>query len=224
MLKIRSTLRRDLLTWFKMNPGRRIWVRGLAQLIDADATNVSRELARLEGDGILKSDIEGRQRYYSLDPDSPKVKPFFELMGDAIGVEATVAAVLGEVRGLESVYVHVARTKGSIPPEVNLLIVGSASDKGLDAALNRVSGIIGRPVKHKLVQPGDGAAAVECQGSALKEFWRAKAIALRSGIREQGTGKMTRDQGSFLPATQMPSRAVSIWLSRSCDRNSCLPR
>jgi DNA-binding transcriptional ArsR family regulator len=179
MLKIRSTLRRDLLTWFKMNPGRRIWVRGLAQLIDADATNVSRELARLEGDGILKSDIEGRQRYYALDNDSPKVKPFFELMGDAIGVEATVAAVLGEVRGLEAVYVHVPRTKGTIPAEILLLLVGSASDKSLDAALNRVSGITGRPVKHQLLSQATAQRRRNAKDASLKEFWRAKPIALK---------------------------------------------
>jgi len=179
MLKIRSTLRRDLLTWFKLNPGRRIWVRGLSQFIGADATNVSRELARLEADGILKSDIEGRQRYYALATDSPKVKPFFELMGDAIGVEATVAAVLGEVRGLESVYVHVPRTKGPIPPEIKLLIVGSASDNRLDAALNRVSGITGRPVKHELFSQATAQRRMKAKDPSVKEFWRAKAIALK---------------------------------------------
>src|ERR1700756_1975877 len=114
MLNIRSTLRRDLLTWFKLNPTRRIWVRGLADRIDADPTNVSRELARLEADGILKSDTEGRQLYYSLGADSPKVKAVFELLGKSIGIEATLASVLGEVRGLESVFAYVPRTKSEI--------------------------------------------------------------------------------------------------------------
>src|SRR6202035_5133898 len=107
-----------------------------------------RELARLDADGILKSDTEGRQRYYSLATDSPRVKPFFELLGKSIGIEATLAAVLGQVRGLEAVFLFVPRAKGHIPPEVRLLIVGSASDNRLDAALNRISDIIGRPIKH----------------------------------------------------------------------------
>jgi DNA-binding transcriptional ArsR family regulator len=179
MLHIRSTLRRDLLTWFKMNPARRIWVRGLAQSVGGDATNVSRELARLEADGILKSDTEGRQRYYSLAADSPRIKPFFELLGKSIGVEATLAAVLGEVRGLEAVYFFVPRAKTPIPAEIKLLVVGSASDNKLDAALNRISGILGRPVTHQLFSQATVQRRMTAKDPSVKEFLRTKPIALK---------------------------------------------
>ena len=181
MLNIRSTLRRDLLTWFKMNPARRIWVRGLAQFIGADATNVSRELARLEADGILKSDTEGRQLYYSLATESPKVKPFFELLGNSIGIEATLAAVLSEVRGLEAVYFALPRirVKTPIPPEIKILIVGSAGENRLDAALNRISGILGRPIKHQLFSQATLQRRMSAKDPSIKEFWRAKPIALK---------------------------------------------
>jgi len=124
MLNLRSTLRRDLLSWFKLNPSRRIWVRGLAEIIDADPTNVSRELARLEADGILKADTEGRQRYYALNNDSAKLKPYFELLGKSIGVEAVLTGALMGMRGLDSVFIYAPRGKGAAA-EVKLLLVGS---------------------------------------------------------------------------------------------------
>ena len=179
MLNLRSTLRRDLLTWFKLNPSRRIWVRGLAERIDADPTNVSRELARLEADGILKSDTEGRQLYYSLAVESPKVKPFFELLGDSVGIEVTLTSILGEVRGLESVFPYVPRTKGPIPPEIKLLLVGSAGANRLDAALNRISDITGRPVKHQLFTEATLRRRMSAKDPSLKEFWRIKPISLK---------------------------------------------
>jgi DNA-binding transcriptional ArsR family regulator len=179
MLNLRSTLRRDLLTWFKLNPTRRIWVRGLADRIDADPTNVSRELARLEADGILKSDTEGRQLYYSLAADSPKVKAVFELLGKSIGIEATLSSVLGEVRGLESVFAYVPRTKSEIPPEIQLLIVGSASENRIDAALNRISDIIGRPVKHRLFSHPTLQRRMAAKDPSIKEFWNLKPINLK---------------------------------------------
>jgi len=179
MLNLRSTLRRDLLTWFKLNPARRIWVRGLAELIDADPTNVSRELARLETDGILKSDTEGRQLYYSLNTDSPKVKPFFELLGKSVGIEATLTSVLGEVRGLESVFLYVPRTKTHIPPEIKLLIVGSAGANRLDAALNRISDITGRPIKHHLYSQATLQRRMSAKDPNLKDFWNVKPIPLK---------------------------------------------
>ena len=181
MLNIRSTLRRDLLTWFKMNPEHRIWVRGLADRIGADATNVSRELARLETDGILKSDTEGRQLYYSLATESPRVKPFFELLGNSIGIEVTLAAVLGEVRGLEAVYFIQprVRVKPPIPAGIKLLIVGSASDNKLDAALNRISGILGRPVTHQLFSQATVLRRMTAKDASIKEFLRVKPIMLK---------------------------------------------
>src|SRR5258708_1209382 len=115
MLSLRSDLRRDLLTWFKLNPARRIWVRGLAAILQADPTNVSRELARLERDGILRAETEGRQRYYALHTASPLCKPFFDLLGNSIGVEATTAGVLSAVSGLESGFLYAARPKAPPP-------------------------------------------------------------------------------------------------------------
>jgi len=179
MLNLRSALRRDLLTWFKLNPARRIWVRGLAERIDADPTNVSRELARLEADGILKSDTEGRQLYYSLAADSPKVKAFFELLGKSIGIEPTLTGVLGQVRGLEAVFLYVPRTKGPIPPEIKLLIEGSASENRIDTALNRISDIIGRPIKHRLYSQATLTRRMSAKDPNLKDFWNLKPILLK---------------------------------------------
>ncbi|KAA6456027.1 winged helix-turn-helix transcriptional regulator [Acidobacteria bacterium AB60] len=179
MLNIRSSLRRDLLTWLKMNPTRRIWVRGLAQFIGADPTNLSRELARLQEDGIVSSETEGRQLYYWLNADSPKVASFFELLGKSIGVEATLAAVLGEVRGLESVFAYVPRSKTHIPAEIKLLLVGAASENKIDAALNRISGILGRPVKHHIFTQATLQRRMAAKDPSLKEFWRLKPISLK---------------------------------------------
>jgi DNA-binding transcriptional ArsR family regulator len=179
MLNLRSTLRRDLLTWFKLNPNRRIWVRGLAEILDADPTNVSRELARLEADGILKSDTEGRQRYYILNTSSPKLKPFFELLGNAIGAEAVIAGALTGIRGIESALVYAPRGKAAAPAEIKLLIIGSASASRLEAALGKASRIVGRPIKHRFFTQATIERRMAAKDPALKDFWHVKPISLK---------------------------------------------
>jgi hypothetical protein len=51
----------------------------LAVALEADSTNLSRELARLAGDGFLRSEVEGRQLYYSVNREYPYLKPVFAL-------------------------------------------------------------------------------------------------------------------------------------------------
>jgi len=62
MISLRSNLRRKLLTFFYVNRSARVYVRELAGDLHEDSTNVSRELARLEREGLLRSRTEGRKR------------------------------------------------------------------------------------------------------------------------------------------------------------------
>src|ERR1700747_1506719 len=59
MISLRSELRRKLLTYFYTNRAARVYVRQLASALGVDSTNLSRELARLEREGLLRSEIEG---------------------------------------------------------------------------------------------------------------------------------------------------------------------
>ena len=52
MLSLRSELRRKVLTFFYMNREGRVYVRQLAAELDADSTNLSRELAQLAREGF----------------------------------------------------------------------------------------------------------------------------------------------------------------------------
>ena len=79
-ISLRSELRRKVLTFFYVNRSARVYVRQLAVALGADSTNLSRELARLAQEGFLRSEVEGRQLYYSINRDYPYLKPIFALL------------------------------------------------------------------------------------------------------------------------------------------------
>jgi predicted nucleotidyltransferase/DNA-binding transcriptional ArsR family regulator len=66
-----SRLRAKILAWLFSHSDERYFVRQLTALLKEDSTNVSRELARLQKDGILVSSSEGKQKYYQANRDSP---------------------------------------------------------------------------------------------------------------------------------------------------------
>ena len=106
MISLRSNLRRKLLTFFYVNRSARVYVRQLAAALGADSTNVSRELARLEREGLLRSETEGRQLYYSINRAYPYLKPVFALLQGSIGIEPTLKHALKAVAGLQSAWIY----------------------------------------------------------------------------------------------------------------------
>lgn len=63
-----ARIRSKLLGWFFTHTEESFFVRQLASLLKEDATNLSRELARLEKAGILMSARRGNLKYFQADP------------------------------------------------------------------------------------------------------------------------------------------------------------
>jgi len=66
-----SRLRARLLGWLLSHPGERYFVRQMAAILHEDSTNLSRELARLEGMGIVSGSREGQQKYFQANQECP---------------------------------------------------------------------------------------------------------------------------------------------------------
>ncbi len=71
MFDLRSKLRRDLFAYYFTNPAASHHLRELARLLHADPANLSRELNRLELQGLFSSDQRGRQKYFQLNKKYP---------------------------------------------------------------------------------------------------------------------------------------------------------
>ena len=71
MLFLKTRLRKRLLAYTFTHPDEDFYVRELAGLIGEDAGNLSRELRRLEADGLYKSITRGKEKFYSLNKDYP---------------------------------------------------------------------------------------------------------------------------------------------------------
>jgi hypothetical protein len=92
MIFRRSHLRSGVLEYFYRNPVARSHVRGLAEILKVDSTNLSRELRRLATvEGFLKSEQVGRNLYYSINWDYPEIKTVIELMEKLYGPQSPKA-------------------------------------------------------------------------------------------------------------------------------------
>jgi predicted nucleotidyltransferase len=154
MISLRSGLRRKLLTYFYLNRSARVYVRQLASALDVDSTNLSRELGRLEQEGFFRSEIEGRQRYYSVNPQYPYLKAVLSLLQGTVGIVPTLRDTLRRVEGIEQAYLYgsFAKNEEDAASDIDLLIIGKPDAANLALEVAGLEKMLNREVSYTVLK------------------------------------------------------------------------
>jgi len=180
MISLRSELRRKLLTFFYMNRSARVYVRQLASALNVDSTNLSRELARLESDGLLQSETEGRQRYYSIDPQYPYLKAIFALLQGKVGIIPTLSAALRRVPGIEDAYLYgsFAKNEADGSSDIDLLILGHPAPLSLAEEVSALEKTLKREVNYTVLKPSELKRRLDEHEPFLTDVWLGRKVEL----------------------------------------------
>jgi len=143
---LNTKLRRKLLTYSFTHPGENYYVRELSSLIDEDPGNLSRELRKLEEEGIFASFIRGRSKFYSLNKQYPLFKEIKKIVFKTEGVEGSLKEVMAKYRGISFavIYGSYAKNKENKTSDIDVLAVGefpvnafTRDIRNLESKLNR---------------------------------------------------------------------------------------
>jgi predicted nucleotidyltransferase len=180
MLFLGSNLRRKLLTYLYSNRSARFYVRQMAAILGVDPTNLSRELSRLERDGLLRSEVEGRQRYYSINPEYPYLKTLFTMLRGSVGMIPTLKEGLDHIQGIESAYIYgsFAKNEADAASDIDLLIVGQPDHAVLASAVRRVEKMLRREVNYIVLKPQELKRKLKAREPFVTDIWGGKRIAL----------------------------------------------
>lgn len=180
MISLRSELRRRLLTFFYMNRSARVYVRQLASALGVDSTNLSRELARLEKDGLLRSETEGRQLYYSIDPQYAYLKAVFALLQGTVGVVPTLSTAMRRVPGIESAYLYgsFAKNEQDSASDIDLLILGHPDPRKLAAEISTLEKTLKREVNYTVLEPSEFKRRLKRHDPFLTDIWQGRRVGL----------------------------------------------
>jgi len=180
MLSLRSELRRKVLAFFYLNRKARVYVRQLASDLEVDSTNLSRELKRLEKDGLLRSEIEGRQVYYSVNSASPTVKPLFELLRGSIGVVPALKDSLKYVPGVDSAYLVGSFAKGEqdAQSDIDLLVIGEPDHAWLAQDVRKAEKALRREINYTVLTPRELKRKLRTGDPYIADLWNGKRVEL----------------------------------------------
>jgi predicted nucleotidyltransferase len=189
MISLRSELRRRLLTFFYVNRSARVYVRQLAVALAADSTNLSRELARLAREGLLRAETEGRQLYYSINRDYPYLKPVFALLQGSIGIEPELRHALQSVPGIQQAWLFgsFAKNEADAFSDIDLLIIGEPDQAELAVKLRQAEKILRREINYTILTEQELKRRLRKADPFVTDIWNGKRVDLREGSNRPQT-------------------------------------
>jgi len=146
MLFLKTRLRKRLLAYTFTHSEENFYVRELAALINEDPGNLSRELRRLEAEGLYKSVARGKEKFYSLNRDYSLFQELKKMIFKTEGVAGTLKSLIDGYPGISLAFLYgsYAKEQEKASSDIDLIVVGQlARDKftrqirGLEEKFNR---------------------------------------------------------------------------------------
>jgi predicted nucleotidyltransferase len=175
-----SRIRAKILGWLFTHPGESFFVRQMALILKEDPTNVSREMARLEEMGILRSKRNGNLKHFQTNQECPFFNELKGLVLKTSGVAGRIRDSLDKVAGIEFGFIYGSYAKGEeeADSDVDLLIIGDVDMGRLDSHLGKLEKLLGREINYVLYSRDEFKTKKKAKDGFLTDVLRGKKIML----------------------------------------------
>ncbi len=142
-----------------LNPDREHSISGIASRVGSSATNVLREIERLEAAGLVSTRKRGNTRLAHAVTDGPVYGPLVQLLAVTFGPRAVLRDLLIDVDGIERAFIYgswAARyheVSGAVPGDIDVLVVGTPNRDALTDAIEAAERSLHREVNVRRVSP-----------------------------------------------------------------------
>ncbi|MGD0570767.1 MAG: nucleotidyltransferase domain-containing protein [Candidatus Sulfotelmatobacter sp.] len=180
MLDLRSKLRQHLLAYYFTNPTARLHLRDLAQRLNLDPSNLSKELRRLEREGLFRSEVSGRQKYFQLNRRYPLFNEVRKIVNKTIGAAPLISQLLKKIGGIDEAYLYgsFARSQQNAASDIDVLVIGMPDEAALAQAVSKLERQLGREINYAVLTPREFAARRARKDAFLDNLWQNKRIPL----------------------------------------------
>jgi len=180
MLHLRSELRRRLLAFYFTNPNASLYLRELAQRLEVDPANLSRELAGLCRQGLFVSETRGKQKYFRLNRDFPLYGECRRIVFKTVGVAGLLREALGQLAGVGEAYLYgsFARDQADAHSDIDVLIIGQPDGEQLELKIARLERLVARDINHVVMSREEFRQRRAQRDAFLEDVWRNPRVPL----------------------------------------------
>lgn len=148
MVNISNKRIQDILSFFFLNPKRRLYLRQLSEDLSIDKGNLSRYLVSLVEEGVLSAEEDGQRKYFFLNGSYPLLSELKRMTAGDVKPEHLLKKKLAKVSGLESAYIFGSYAAGNFgkQSDIDLLLIGSHSPMAARSELVVLQKRLGREI------------------------------------------------------------------------------
>jgi predicted nucleotidyltransferase len=180
MLELRSKARQRLLAYYFTNPTARHHLRDLAERLKIDPSNLSKELGRLEREGLFRSEVSGRQKYFQLNREYPLFNEVRSIVAKTIGAVPLLAQSLKKIEGIEEAYLYgsFARNHQDAASDIDVLVIGRPKADALEEAVQKLERQLGREINYTVLSRKELESRRAGKDAFLENVWHNKRVSL----------------------------------------------
>jgi len=180
MFDFRSKARQRVLAFYFTNPTARLHLRDLAGRLGIDPSNLSKELRSLEAEGLFRSDVSGRQKYFQLNREYALFDEVRGIVTKTIGAVPLIAQSLKKIEGLAEAYLYgsFARNQQDMASDIDVLVIGAPRAEILAEAVRKLERRLGREINYTILTPKEFEARRARKDAFLENVWHNKRVAL----------------------------------------------
>ena len=182
----KSELRKKLMLYFFANSEVSLYVREIAQILDIDAGNLSKELFRLEKMGVFTSKMRGNQKYYSINKAYSLYSELRSIVFKTIGIEGGLRSILNSLEGVSCAFIYGSFAEGKEHPEsdIDLLVVGKTDEDKFIKRIDAFEKELGREINYNIYPPLEFKRRIEKNDSFITNVVKRKKIMLKGDLSE----------------------------------------
>lgn len=177
----KSDLRRRLLLYFFTNPDESLYLREIADILKIDAGNLSRELGRLEDEGIFSSRVRGNQKYFILNKRYPLYRELKSVIFKTIGIEGRLKEIMNGIEGIKIAAIYGSFASGHENPgsDIDILIIGNPDQDELMEKIENFEKGVGREINYNIYSQRDFSGRTRKKDSFILNILKRPKIILK---------------------------------------------
>jgi predicted nucleotidyltransferase len=183
---IGSKARVKLLSLFLLSPERRFYVRELTRKTGENINSVRRELQRLEGIGLLKSEREGNMRYYTVNTKMPIYEDLKLIFLKTEGVGSVIRENLDRLGEIKAAFIYGSFAKGEerLKSDIDLMLVGKVDERELIPLIRELEEQLSREINYVLFSPEEFKSRIREKEPFVSNVLKEDKIMLIGDIGE----------------------------------------
>ena len=186
-----SKLRSKLLSYFFTNPEKSLYVRELGIILDLDPGNLSRELRKLEHEGIFTSYTKGQIKFYSLNKKYPLFSDLKNIIFKTEGAEGSLRQLVSEYAGIALAFIYGSYAKGKErgSSDIDIVVVGSFPRDEFTRKLRVLEAKLNREANFNSYTKAEFAKERKKAGGFLNIVIKDKVILLKGDLDGRSSHK-----------------------------------